>query len=347
MIDRFALLRNIGQFDSVTAGAQLPLAKLTVIYGENGRGKTTVAAIIRSLATGDATPVTERHRLGATHPVHVVIDNGAVGAPAMFQHGAWSAADPSLAVYDDEFVAQNVCAGLTIENEQRQKLHELILGAQGVALNKAQNDAIEAVEEHTRDHRDHRNQAPPPHARRNDRPHPDVARRAPPLDPRHAGRPRLEPPDCPRGSRADGARRQPGRREGPRSRQDRRTGPSVARGEPYLMATPDKTDTPWAVVTRAIEELEAFPAALADQGEHAAKEAAAEAEAEVERLRLALYLFREFVIVNAKVWERGSNHHHPVWGMVADLLDGHPTHPRPNVWRFILAHNREPYEAEA
>lgn len=88
-------------------------------------------------------------------------------------------------------------------------------------------------------------------------------------------------------------------------------------------------------------------AALADQGEHAAKEAAAEAEAEVERLRLALYLFREFVIVNAKVWERGSNHHHPVWGMVADLLDGHPTHPRPNVWRFILAHNREPYEAEA
>lgn len=113
------------------------------------------------------------------------------------------------------------------------------------------------------------------------------------------------------------------------------------------MATPDKTDTPWAVVTRAIEELEAFPAALADQGEHAAKEAAAEAEAEVERLRLALYLFREFVIVNAKVWERGSNHHHPVWGMVADLLDGHPTHPRPNVWRFILAHNREPYEAEA
>jgi len=35
---------------------------------------------------------------------------------------------------------------LAIENEQRQKLHELILGAQAVALNNTQNDAIAAIE---------------------------------------------------------------------------------------------------------------------------------------------------------------------------------------------------------
>jgi wobble nucleotide-excising tRNase len=150
MIDRFQLLRNIGLFDSVSTGAQLPLAKLTVIYGENARGKTTLAAILRSLATGDGAALTERHRLGAAHPVHVVIGGAAGIAQIMFQQGAWSATDPSIAVYDDEFVAQNVCAGIAIENEQRQKLHELILGARGVALNKAQNEAIEAVEEHNR-----------------------------------------------------------------------------------------------------------------------------------------------------------------------------------------------------
>ena len=61
VINRFQLLRNVGQFDSVAAGANLPLAGLSVVYAENGRGKTTLAAILRSLATGDPIPVAERH----------------------------------------------------------------------------------------------------------------------------------------------------------------------------------------------------------------------------------------------------------------------------------------------
>jgi hypothetical protein len=49
MIDRIQLIRNIGQFDSVSARGQIPLKKLTLVYAENGRGKTTVAAVLRSL----------------------------------------------------------------------------------------------------------------------------------------------------------------------------------------------------------------------------------------------------------------------------------------------------------
>jgi wobble nucleotide-excising tRNase len=149
MIDRLQLLRNIGLFDSVAEGAKLPFAKVTVIYGENARGKTTLAAIMRSLSSGEGSALVERHRLGAAHPVEIIVD-GASKAPMRFQNGAWSATDQSIAVYDDEFVAQNVCAGLAVESEHRQNLHELILGSKGVALNKAQNDAIAEIEEHTR-----------------------------------------------------------------------------------------------------------------------------------------------------------------------------------------------------
>ena len=60
MIDKFRLIRNIGNFKSVDSGAELPLAKLTFIYGENARGKTTLAAILRSLASGEGTALTER-----------------------------------------------------------------------------------------------------------------------------------------------------------------------------------------------------------------------------------------------------------------------------------------------
>jgi wobble nucleotide-excising tRNase len=100
--------------------------KLTVIYAENGRGKTTLAAILRSLSNGDAALISERHRLGAAHPPHVVLQVGVTPQPVVFQNGAWSATDPRIAVFDDLFVAQNVCSGIEIETEHRQNLHELI-----------------------------------------------------------------------------------------------------------------------------------------------------------------------------------------------------------------------------
>jgi wobble nucleotide-excising tRNase len=159
MIEHFTLLRNIGQFDSITPGAQLPFAKLTVIYAENGRGKTTLSGVLRSLATGDATLIHERRRLGAAHPPHVIIQTVG-GANHTFANGAWSAPLTRLAVFDDIFVAANVCSGLEIASEHRQNLHELILGSQGVALNAALKTHVDAIEQHNRDLREKSNAIP-------------------------------------------------------------------------------------------------------------------------------------------------------------------------------------------
>lgn len=148
-LDRIQLLRNVGQFDSVNEGAQLPLTRLALIYAENGRGKTTLASILRSAGTGNAQLVTERHRLGSQHPPHLVLAPRA-GPPLVFQNGAWSTTLPGIAVFDDHFVAQNVCAGVEIGPSHRQNLHELILGAQGVALNAALQAHVARIEEHNR-----------------------------------------------------------------------------------------------------------------------------------------------------------------------------------------------------
>ena len=148
-LDRIQLLRNVGQFDSVNEGAQLPLTRLSLIYAENGRGKTTLASVLRSAGTGNAQFVTERHRLGAQHPPHLVLAPHA-GPPLIFQNGAWSTTLPSIGIFDDHFVAQNVCAGVEIGTSHRQNLHELILGAQGVALNATVQALVAHIEEHNR-----------------------------------------------------------------------------------------------------------------------------------------------------------------------------------------------------
>ncbi len=147
-IDKFQLLRNVGQFDNVSA-AQISCGKLTLIYAENGRGKTTLATILRSLSTGDAALISERQRLGSQHPPHVILSR-VNAAPHTFQNGGWTASLPSVAVFDDAFVAQNVCSGIEIDTAHRQNLHELILGSQGVQLNTTLLQRIASVEQHNR-----------------------------------------------------------------------------------------------------------------------------------------------------------------------------------------------------
>ena len=148
-LERFVLLRNVGVFDNITPNAQLGLSPFSVIYAENGRGKTTLAAILRSLALGNPTLITERHRLGAQAAPHVVVSHQ--GNQLIFQNGNWNAPGPDIAIFDDTFVSANVCSGIEIETSHRQNLHELILGAQGVALNATLQVHIARVEQHNVD----------------------------------------------------------------------------------------------------------------------------------------------------------------------------------------------------
>jgi wobble nucleotide-excising tRNase len=146
MIERIQLLRNIGQFDNVSPPPQTALTPFSLVYGENGRGKTTIAAILRSLSTNNPGLVTGRHRLGAQHPPHVVITHA--GGQCVFQNGAWTQPLPQVAIFDDAFVSANVCSGIELQTAHRQNLHELILGAQGVALNDTLQGHVTRIEEH-------------------------------------------------------------------------------------------------------------------------------------------------------------------------------------------------------
>jgi wobble nucleotide-excising tRNase len=163
MVQALRLLQNIGRFDNVAAGAQLPFGRLSVIYADNARGKTTLAAIMRSLSTGRADLIIERARLGAQHPPQVVVDL-AGGATAIFQNGAWTRTATDVVVFDDTFVAENVCSGIEVGTTHRQNLHELIVGFRGIALARGHQAEVDQIEVHNRDLRE-REAAIPAHLR--------------------------------------------------------------------------------------------------------------------------------------------------------------------------------------
>lgn len=146
MIERFKFLRNIGPFDNVAPQQENSLKSFSLVYGGNGCGKTTLAAILRSLATNEPSWVTDRHRLGAQHPPHVVISHS--DGECVFQEGEWKQPLTQVKIFDDSFVAANVCSGIELQPAHRQNLHELILGAKGVNLNNKVQKHVARIEEH-------------------------------------------------------------------------------------------------------------------------------------------------------------------------------------------------------
>ncbi len=151
MIKHIKLLRNIGKFDSVDAGQHLEFKRLNLIYGDNGRGKTTLTAVLRSLRDGNPNPIEERKRVDSTHEPHVVIETDDSSSHLVYQSGAWSDTLETLAVFDDEFVEQNVHSGLSVRSQQRQNLHDIVLGPEGVALSKQLDELVALIESHNQE----------------------------------------------------------------------------------------------------------------------------------------------------------------------------------------------------
>ena len=133
-IDRLEYVQNIGRFDSVRGKADTAFGPLSLIYSENAKGKTTLCAILRSLRSGDPTPILERKRLSATTEAKAVvsIDGGSVS----FDGDRWSEAGPRIAIFDEHFIDANVHSGLNVDAGHRKGVHELVVGEQGVHLQR-------------------------------------------------------------------------------------------------------------------------------------------------------------------------------------------------------------------
>jgi wobble nucleotide-excising tRNase len=56
MLKKITEITRVGRFIGYTAAGVGQYGKLTLVFGENAKGKTTLTAILRSAQTGDARP---------------------------------------------------------------------------------------------------------------------------------------------------------------------------------------------------------------------------------------------------------------------------------------------------
>lgn len=128
MLRRIVQLEHVGLFHSATP-EPLDLHKTTLIYGENGRGKSTLSAVLDSCARNRPDLILNRRTIDepmATPAVQLIFDGGR--RQVNFANGAWDAQRPDIHVFDSQFVHECVHTGLQILSPNRLALYEFALG---------------------------------------------------------------------------------------------------------------------------------------------------------------------------------------------------------------------------
>jgi wobble nucleotide-excising tRNase len=152
MLRRIIKIEKIGLFCQ-TSTHRGQLEKVTLVFGENGRGKSTLAALLRSCSSGDVSEMTSR----------VTIDSpGTPDAELLFEHGpkkvttklsasGWTVKNPDIVVFDSDFIEKNVYSGASVGPDHRQNLLEVALGSRAVSEKLAVEEATKQSTKHSQD----------------------------------------------------------------------------------------------------------------------------------------------------------------------------------------------------
>src|SRR3989338_5746506 len=132
MLEKFGSVNKIGLFENYSHSSGCDFGEVTLIYGENGVGKSTLAAILDSLRERNAGEIIRRRSLpGNVVPTVAVTLSGKIYT---FDGCDWDDQPPhdTLDVFYPGFVTRNVHAATAVDSDHRRNLCELVLGRQAV-----------------------------------------------------------------------------------------------------------------------------------------------------------------------------------------------------------------------
>ncbi|MDP2619164.1 MAG: AAA family ATPase [Hyphomicrobiales bacterium] len=154
MLKEVKFIQNIGRFETARPTNDATFDRCTIIFGENGWGKSTLADILRSLTTNNPAILAGRKTLDADAPPKAVLRFGTQNA--VFENGAWAGPRPRIAVYDSAFINDNVFSGDIVSADHLRRQYGLVVGEEGVRRvrriveldgeNRENNKAISAAE---------------------------------------------------------------------------------------------------------------------------------------------------------------------------------------------------------
>lgn len=145
ILKRIRNINNTGQFFKTTMNSPAmdkDFTKVSLIYGPNGFGKSTLSEIIRSLKENDGTIITSKRSIPEKGDPYIKFSfaqdfNGKGGeTPIEYSGTKWSATVDNLEIFDCKFISENIYSDFEITHEHKKKISALILGDAGVSIAK-------------------------------------------------------------------------------------------------------------------------------------------------------------------------------------------------------------------
>lgn len=158
MLKRIQALRNIGRFKNCRS-ASLEFGRLTILYGRNTYGKSTLGDVFASIQKNDGGLVTGRTTIPHDgDPQHISLNllppNSTKEVPLTFTNGAWTGGLPAglgISTFDDGFIHRNVFVARQFNRDTKENFSAFVLGEHGVQQAKAVADKKQARQKATRD----------------------------------------------------------------------------------------------------------------------------------------------------------------------------------------------------
>ena len=136
MLVSISQLARVGRFvrwDAATATrAASRLRRLSLIFGRNASGKSTLVRVLRAAARASADDLLLDRTLDATEPPIVQLDFD--GSTYGFDGAAWRGTAPKIVVFDRKFIEDNLYVGQLSTKKHRTQLLQIALGAEDVSL---------------------------------------------------------------------------------------------------------------------------------------------------------------------------------------------------------------------
>ena len=123
-------VQNIGRFEKCQSVASATFGPCTLVFGENGWGKSTLADLLRSLTTNNPDIVIGRKTLAGGPEQKAIVCFGT--QQAVFEGGSWTGVRPRIAVYDSVFVNKNIFSGDVVNKEHLKNQYGMVVGEEGV-----------------------------------------------------------------------------------------------------------------------------------------------------------------------------------------------------------------------
>lgn len=145
MINKFIQIHQVAKFHNYNAKGDVEMKPLTLIYAENGKGKSTIAAILRSLRDGNPDHILAKKTLGSNTSQKIKIQH--TNGLSEFKNDMWTQTYPNLMVFDSNYVNSNLFSGDRVEHEHKRNLYFLVIGEKCVSLAKEISDLDSRIRE--------------------------------------------------------------------------------------------------------------------------------------------------------------------------------------------------------